>query len=378
MFKPSFILSFVIATTASQGAFVMSPMTTFGGGDGWRAPNETLTGDVAGTTTGSNYSYLGTGNLERGMSYNPVTKNLVVVSRSTAGNGIRVLNGSTGADQGALPQGSGIISGGTFTTNMVDIDSSGAIYVANLSTSATELLKVYQWASETATAPTTLVSTATGLGRAGDSFAVTGSGSGLVMAAAGNTATNASSFIGFTTTNGTSFTGTAYSSVAGTTTSSNDYRLSLSFVDSNTLIGTQGGSARQTDFGGSASVTGSIPLGATNRILDYAMVGGIPVLAVMNTNGANTPTVSLYDITTPNAPILLTSAATTSGTLTSNGNATGSIAWGEITATTATLYAMGSNQGIQAFNITFDPVPEPGVFGLLGGLGLVAMARRRR
>jgi len=64
-----------------------------------------------------------------------------------------------------------------------------------------------------------------------------------------------------------------------------------------------------------------------------------------------------------------------SGTLTANGNGTGELAWGAVTTDgagsfTQILYAMSSNQGIQAFAIT---VPEPSTlaFGALGGIALL-------
>jgi hypothetical protein len=316
--------------------------------------------------------------LERGLAYNPITGNLVLVSRSTAGNGIRVLSGSTGADVGFLAQGSGVISGGTFTTNMVDIDSTGAIYVANLSTSASANLKVYQWSSESASAPTTLINAATGLARAGDSFAVTGSGSNLRVASAGSNTTSASNFVVYSTTDGVTFSTNTYTSVPGTATTGNDYRLGLTFVDADTLIGTQATTGRLTDFtvGGSASLVGNIPLQTNGRILDYAMVGGLPVLASMTVNGANSPEVNLYDITTPTAPILLASLTTTIGSLVSNGNGTGALAWGNIGSNSATLYAMSTNHGIQAFDITF-PVPEPSILGL-SAVAMLGLLRRRR
>jgi hypothetical protein len=58
-----------------------------------------------------------------------------------------------------------------------------------------------------------------------------------------------------------------------------------------------------------------------------------------------------------------------------NANGSGQMAWNVAPdGMSATLYAMSTNQGIQAFNIV---VPEPGTTGL-AALGLVAAGARRR
>ena len=110
------------------------------------------------------------------------------------------------------------------------------------------------------------------------------------------------------------------------------------------------------------------------RLLSYAVVNGEPLLAVESTGDA---TVRIYDVTDPATPVLLGSGNATSGTLSVNDHRTGELAWGEVThnadgTATATLYALSSNQGIQAFLVT---VPEPSVWSL-GALGLAAFAFR--
>jgi hypothetical protein len=194
-------LSTMLVTTQAL-AGTLSPLATFGGGDGWRSPNEILPGDTAGSNNGTNYNYLGTGSLERSFSYNPTSGNLVVVSRSTAGNGIRILNGASGVDVGALNQGVGVITGGTFTTNGVDVGSDGAIYVGNLSVGAAAAFKIYRWQDESAGAPTVAYNAVTGVDRVGDSFAAFGGGAGTVIAAAGSSTTTRSNFVAFKTIDG--------------------------------------------------------------------------------------------------------------------------------------------------------------------------------
>ncbi|MBM4063452.1 MAG: hypothetical protein FJ265_20480 [Planctomycetes bacterium] len=130
----------------------------------------------------------------------------------------------------------------------------------------------------------------------------------------------------------------------------------MTFVDGNTVIGNQGTNGRVTTFSGStATLDATIPLGANQRPLDYAVIGGVPVLAVLDTNYLNNASiVSVYDLTNPAAPVLLASGTATSGTLINNVNATGSVQWGAITGNSARLYAMSTNHGIQAFTVVVD------------------------
>jgi hypothetical protein len=90
--------------------------------------------------------------------------------------------------------------------------------------------------------------------------------------------------------------------------------------------------------------------------------------------------VSIYDMSDPTNPNLLGQGNATTGTLPANVNGTGAIAWGNPVFDpvsqrwTEDVYALSSNDGIQAFVVT---VPEPGVFSLAAlGLGLLAFWRK--
>ena len=366
-------LSTLLATISSLHATtLLSPLTTFGNGDGWRAPNEIVTGDTAGTNTGANYNYLQTGSLERSIGFNPVTGNLIIVSRSTAGNGLRILNGMTGADAGFLVQGTGVISGGTFTTNTVGASSDGSIYVGNLTTNATTSpFKVYGWTSESASAPTVAYSgAALAGGRVGDDLDVAGSGVGTRIAAGFGSTNNGYAIID-------PGLGTA-AAVAFTTNLPNagDFRLGITFAGNTSAVwGKQTSSLlRETTYSGTvgSAVPGVALTSAGEMAMDLVLVDAVPYLATID---ANISTVRIYDMTNPAAPLLVNSATTTSGTLTGNGNATGSVQWGAVSGSTATLYAMSTNQGIQAF--TFTSVPEPGSLASLA-IGACLLGSRRR
>src|SRR5437868_14535157 len=98
--------AFVFASQlASAATITMAPLSTWSpNSDGWLAPGE------------GGYTFLGTGNNERGIAFG--NGHLYLVSRG-GGNNIRILDQSTGADLGSLNN-SGI-SGGTFPVNMISV-----------------------------------------------------------------------------------------------------------------------------------------------------------------------------------------------------------------------------------------------------------------
>ena len=355
----------------------LSPLTTFGS-NGWLAP-------------GSN-PYVTADNAQRGLGWNPVTKNIVLPSRS-GGNFVAIINGTTGIVSGTLNTTG--VSGGTLAMMGAGVSDDGQIYVPNLQSGSNALspFKVYKWTGENDTAaPTTAFSmvlpqTTNGAFRYADAFAVYGSGTSLKFAAAGTT----TGTTGGLPNNGNfmlgsldgSNTNTIYQNIPNTLTSGNDYRLGITFVDADTIIGNQGTSAKITDFVAAttlsntgAIVTGSIAMGAADRPLDYTVINGQALLAVVNTNSS---LISIYDITNPAAAALLTTGSTVSGVLIPNANATGGLQWGEmLSPTSQVLYAMSTNQGVQA--MVFQAVPEPSTYAVMAGafavIGLVASRKR--
>ena len=373
------VLSLSGSWCSKANAQTLSALTTFGS-NGWLAP-------------GSN-RYVTTDNSQRGMGWNPVTKNIVLPSRS-GGNFVAIINGTTGIVSGTLDTTG--VSGGTLAMMGAGVSDDGAIYVPNLQSGSSALspFKIYKWTGENDTnAPTTAFSqvnpqTTSGAFRFADAFAVYGSGTSLKFAAAGSTTSgttaglpnNSNFMIG--SLDGSN-TNTIYRNIPNTLTSSNDYRLGITFVDADTVIGNQGTSAKITDFVAAttlsntgAIVTGSVAMGAADRPLDYTVINGQALLAVVNTNSS---LISIYDITNPAAAALLTTGSTVSGVLSANANATGGLQWGEmLSPTSQVLYAMSTNQGIQA--MVFQAVPEPSTYAMMGGafavIGVIASRKRK-
>jgi len=356
--------TFFVAGSASA-QFSLSPLVGFGGSDGWLAPGE------------GGYAYLGTANNERGLAFG--NDHLYLVSRN-GGNFVRILNKLTGADLGTLNVTG--VSGGAFAVNTVAVGGDGAIYVANLTTqSTTSPLKVYRWANE-GSVPTVAYSGDGGLAgsRIGDSLALFGSGASTRLALGYNSAPAVAGNNGYAIIDPTAGTATR-PAFTGTPPNAGDFRLGITFSDSTHVIGTAGSSLyRYSSFSGSTATLLSSPLipdpaGATaDRLLAYASVGGMALLAVQSIGDSH---ISIYDVSNPATPIWLASGNNTSGALTANGNGTGQLAWGDISGNTAHLWAMSSNQGIQAFTIT---VPEPSAasFAVLGGSLLLLSSWRRK
>jgi hypothetical protein len=351
----------VVATALSaQAQFSISPLSTFGN-NGWLAPNG---------TAGSTYEYLTTGNNERSIAYGNGFLYLSAGNATTPM--VRILNPTTGADLGFLDMTG--VAGGVRVLVSLGVGADGAIYAANLQTALGDSApyKVYRWANNSA-APA-LVYSGGGLvgARLGDSMDVIGSGADTRLVAGFGSSTTISGTSGYLVVDPTSQSAQVIG-FSGTPPASGDFRLGLTFAgNSTTVIGDQGGTASDTRLTTFSGTTGtfvtSLTLSAVSeRQMDYAMINGVPYLATIETGNATTAsTVRIYDMVNANSPLLLGSLklATSAN---ANANATGGVAWGAVVdngdgTATAQLFAMNSNNGIQAFTVT---VPEPGTASLL-------------
>jgi hypothetical protein len=343
----SVVLSLLSAALSSQAQFTITPLSSFGSG-GWLAPNG---------YNGSTYTYLTTSDTERGLAYG--NNHLYLVSRN-GGDFVRVLDPQTGADLGALNLGTGIVSGGTFDVNLIAVGGDGAIYVGNLATGPAAF-RIYRWANDLSTTTPTVVYNAVPLAgaRIGDSLAVDGSGSLTLLAAGFNNIPSVTGDNGYAIIAPNAGTATAVS-FSTAPPQPGDFRLAITYTDSGHVIGTQGGTGTPVLYSSYSGATGTL-LASTalassdERPLSYAVVAGYPLMAAVGTGDSH---VNLYDMTDPTQPILAGQANATTGGLASDAHSTGAVVWGKISGNSATLYAMATDQGIQAFTVTV-PAPQP-------------------
>ena len=338
----------------------MQALTTFGS-NGWLAPASFATG--------------GTGDAIRDIAFNPVTGNLLLATSTTP----IPVNAVTGTFGTALLTG-GTITGGARGLNTVAVTSDGVIYGGNLSTnSTTSPYKVYRWADQTTT-PTLHYSGNAGLGgaRVGDDLAAFGAdATGFLAAGFGSSPVVSGNNSYTTVTTGNS--GGAAAAVAYTGGSAGDYRLGITIADANTVLGTQAQTVRQVSFlGTSGTLDFSTTLNVlTERGLLYFTAYGTPLLATQEWGtGATTNTVRLYNATSllSSGSVSFIQSINLTTSTNANGNAIGGIAYGEVNGT-PTIYALSTNNGIQALQIV--PEPTTTAVALACGAGLVALMRRR-
>jgi len=363
-------LAVVLLAAAPSLAATLSALTTFGGGDGFLAPGDR--------------TYLTTDNTQRGIAYNPSTGHVVLVNRAGALS-IHVLDGATGADLGTLNQGSGIISSGTFTGSMIAAGDDGALYMANLTTNATTTpFKLYRWENETAAAPTVAFSGAPLAGaRIGDSLDAIGAGASTRLVAGYNNNPNVAgnnSFALFTTADGVSYAG-ADIAVPTNPPAAGDFRFGITFTDSDTVIGKSTTNGRIVDITGptSGTLASSFTLDALSiNPMDWAVIGGVPVLAAVNTSSTGESKLFVYNMSNPATPVLIASGDNLPGAANANGNGVGQVRFGAVGATSAVIYALNTNNGIQAFELTGVPEPMSAVMLVLGAATLAGVRRARR
>lgn len=342
--------SFLLCHVA-RADFALQALTSFGGGDGWLAPGETS-------------GFLGTGNLQRGIAYNQATNEIYLVDRN-GGTNVRVLDGNTGALLRSLDTTG--VTGGTFTANMIGVAGDGAIYMGNLSTAANSNFKIYRWADSSAgVAPTVAYDGLTNLARTGDTFAVIGSGATTRIVSSGS---GHSGIALLGTGNGTTFTLTSSNTIAAVP--SGGFRLGLDFVNPNQVIGKQTGTGIY-----SADLTTSTSTTATTTSAGEAPLAYDATNGLLATIDINSNLVRLYNATDLSNLTLLSSLNNTTS-FTANGNGTGDLAFGTFGGELR-LYAMNTNNGIEAFRIV--NVPEPTSLLLLGvgGAAFVMLRSRSR
>jgi hypothetical protein len=316
-------------------------------------------------------SYLTTDNTQRGMAYNPVTGDVLLVNRA-GGLSVNILDGETGADKGSLNVTG--ISGGTLAANMIGVADDGAVYLGNLTINgSTDPFRLYRWSDQTS-APALVYSGNPALGnglgansglRFGDTFDVRGAGSStqVLLPSRG---TNFVSIL--TTGDGVNFTANfVQTDASGAAASNGPFGLGAAFGAGDTFWGksSSGTPLREVDFnlgtgvGTTAQSIGDLP--STLWVLGVDRVNGLLAGIDMTTPDQ----VRLYDIS--DFAAVLDSELLPSDN--ANLNGTGAVDFGG-----GMLFVLDSNNGLAAFGV----VPEPSTVALLitGAAALLFFRRR--
>lgn len=292
---------------------------------------------------------------QRGLSFNPSNGHLLLVSRVGAPT-VYVLNSTNGADLHTLNNGSGIISGGTYTIQLVGVADDGAVFVCNLSLNGTTTaFRLYRWANDNSgTTPTVAFSGDPFTGSAerwGDTMDVRGAGTNTQVIIGSRTGTNV---VVFTTANGTTFLPkpVAVSGGAGSM-----FGLGIAFGAGNTVWGKQNNSPlRQASFN-LASGTGAVvqSFGTPTVVNSVAAIGISTNLSLLGGVSLETPdNFQLYDLPLNGSPGLIETNAFPADNPNSNG--TGAVDFGG-----SHVFALDSNNGLIALRL-LAPASAPGEF----------------
>jgi uncharacterized protein YcfJ len=290
---------------------------------------------------------------------------------------VSILDGSTGVRTGFFNMTG--VSGGTRGFNTVMATSAGEIFGTNLTltTNSTSPLKVYRWANEAAgvagTLSHTFSITAASQARLGDASDIIGSGNSVTFVSGKGTGSlDMNGYYSFAF-DGTNLNPTSVT-VAGTL--NGQFRLGLAYDDAGNVVGKQTGTGNPYQIANGSTLAGGwTGVSAGESAVDFVSLNGFTLMATID---ANSSAVRIYDVTGLSGNQTLTPVLTlnnTTGAPVSNGNSTSDLAFGAINGNSVTLYALNTNNGIQAFTIT--AVPEPASMIALGA-GVLALARRRR
>ncbi len=190
-------------------------------------------------------AYLTIDNAQRGLTYNPDSGNILVVTRTPA-NGVYVLNADSGEDVGQM--GLSGVTGGTFALSKIGASDDGRIFLANLAQLGQDF-RIYRWTTEILGDSPALAyagnPTGSATNRWGDTFDVRGAGNDIQILAGTR---NSNVFAIFTTADGGD-TFTAHPiTVSGA--GANAFGLGLAFGAGNTVWAKGDGSTplRQVSF----------------------------------------------------------------------------------------------------------------------------------
>lgn len=302
----------------------------------------------------NSYSFFKNDHRTRGIAYNPATGHLLIASR-TGGDNVFILDAATGDSLSKLDMTG--ISGGTYTMNIIRVDSDGVIYLGNLGGISGSIFKIYRWADESASPTVAFEGAVTQ--RTGDSFGLYGTGTSTTLYASGTGSTH---IYAFTTTDGSSFTITDTITVAAGLA-----RGGISPIGNGEFwVNGAGTSTRHIDADGSliAGIDLNLVDNAWHNVAYIPTSGGRKLVAIVGRNTTiRGKQIQVWDITSSETNPALLDTVDLTGAYNTNTNATGDLAFKDNEDGTITIYEMITNNGIAAWTLAVPPAipihPEP-------------------
>jgi hypothetical protein len=297
--------------------------------------------------------YLGTNNhTERGMAYSKTSNKVLLISRAI-GTKVVALDGDTGAYLHDLTIDTTVVKGGTATLLMIGVADDGAVYAGNLTTSGSSSpFRLYRWADDNATnSPTLVYSGDPGAGnsqRWGDTLTVRGAGTNTQIAIASRSGPIVSIL---TTTNGVTFSAKPLN-IAGVQNGA--FGQGLTFGANNTFWGKASGlPLRQVEFNLTNGIGTVLRSYLTNTfpatVSPVSMNPAINFLACVNV--AAPDELQVYDLNLDDSAPTLRAKTNFAG---ANLNSFGS---GSVQFADKRIYALDSNNGLLAMEVTIDVTP---------------------
>jgi hypothetical protein len=309
-----------------------------------------------------------TDSTQRGLAVNPLTGNVLYVSRS-GGNRIVVLDPATGTEKHRLAttdfDGFNIVSGGTIPANMIAVSADGFVYLANLNLPAAgagALLRVYVWPSDAPdiTPEFIEINDLPSDVRFGDTLAVRGTGGNTELLLSSRSSTS----FAIVTLSGFTATSRIYSPAD---VAPGAFGLGITFGPGNSVFGTAAGQpvvhVAFNPATGEASVARTYAASIIpNSVAHLAFDAPRNLLAA---TALETPdNILLYSLANLDTPVLLDQELLPVDN--ANVNGTGAIGFGG-----DRLFALNSNNGIHAYTINLTPAVAPTLTATLNGANLV-------
>ncbi len=299
---------------------------------------------------------VGMSNLQTTIAYNKVTDKLYLPERNNKINILNPVDGTLSSPATLATLNTAPEWTGSYRYTKIRVDANGVIYACNMTLGAGTAY-IYRWASEADLAPT--VSAITVTARTGDSFAISGTGTGTIIYLSGSS--NNDIYV-CKTADGVNFTldhKIAVSGTAGTTNARSSISAVSNSLTSDLWINTLNVEAKRITTNAAGVITATEPI-VTSLInqkyshAEYISEGTEKYLAVAGAHdavlGLDFKLYKITDFPTPNTAVTEVGSGVLAPTAyTTNANAYADVAYKKNADETFTFFHLQANNGLAAY-----------------------------